>query len=120
MKMEIPVIGFISPIIGVDGVFNTFRMGRKYGVLKNREQVFLMDEKKKEIFGTAEVLETSVGKLGELCLQYAGENHTQLFNDQGNYAEDLYRVILKIYGPHIVNPNKLFTVIKLKRSTIEH
>lgn len=113
--MEIPVLGFIPPILGVDGVFNTFRMGRKYATLEEHVDVFLMDEKKKIVFGSAEVIGVVTGKVGELCIEYAAENHTELTNLQGNNAETLYRTLLKIYGPHILNPNKLFTVIKLRR-----
>jgi len=113
--MKIPVLGFIQPIVGVDGVFNTFRMGRKYSTLEPHSDVFLMDEKEKAIFGTAEVMEVVTGKVGELCVEYGAHNHTELENHDGNNAETLYKTLLKIYGPHILNPTKLFTVVTLRR-----
>ena len=39
--MERVVIGFIPPIVGVNGDFNTFRMGRRYASLTEGEEVFL-------------------------------------------------------------------------------
>lgn len=113
--MKIPVLGFISPIIGVEGEFNTFRMGRKYSTLEIHSDVFLMDEKQKVIFGSAEVLEVTLGKVGELCVLYGAQNHTELENEVENHAESLYRTLLKIYGPHILTPTKLFTVVRLRR-----
>lgn len=113
--METPVIGFIPPLIGVSADFNTFRLGRKYASLAIGVEVFLMDEKRKVVFGKATVLDVSVGPLSALCAVYASENHTELDKDDGNHAERLYQTLTKIYGPHIVQPNKTATVVKLRR-----
>lgn len=113
--MEQVVIGFIPPVMGVDGDFNTFRLGRKLATLAEGAEVFLMDEKRKVVFGRAIVLDVSVGPLSALCAVYASENHTELDKDDGNHAERLYRTLEKIYGPHIVTPNKTATVVKLRR-----
>jgi hypothetical protein len=113
--MEQVVIGFIPPIIGVDGDFNTFRLGRKYASLSEGVEVLLMDEKRKVVFGKAIVLDVSVGPLSALCAVYASENHTELDKSDGNHADRLYRTLEKIYGPHIVEPNKTATVVKLRR-----
>lgn len=113
--MERVVIGFIPPIVGVNGDFNTFRMGRRYASLSEGEEVFLMDEKRKVIFGRATVLDVSVGPLSALCAVFASENHTELDKADGESAERLYRTLSRIYGPHIVTPNKTATVVKLRR-----
>ena len=113
--MERVVIGFIPPIVGVNGDFNTFRMGRRYASLSEGEEVFLMDEKRKVIFGRATVLDVSVGPLSALCAVFASENHTELDKTDGESAERLYRTLSRIYGPHIVSPNKTATVVKLRR-----
>lgn len=113
--MEQVVIGFIPPVVGVDGDFNTFRMGRKYASLTAGVEVLLMDQKRMVVFGKATVLDVSVGPLSALCAVYASENHTELDQDDGDHAQRLYRTLEKIYGPHIVKPNKTATVVKLRR-----
>ena len=113
--MERVVIGFIPPIVGVNGDFNTFRMGRRYASLSEGDEVFLMDEKRKVIFGRATVLDVSVGPLSALCAVFASENHTELDKNDGLSSERLYRTLSRIYGPHIVTPNKTATVVKLRR-----
>ena len=112
--METPVVGFIPPIVGVDGVFNTFRLGKKFSTLPVGSVVLLMDEKRKVVFGQAEVLDTTTGPLSALLAVYASENHTQL-GQEGDHAENLYLILRRIYGPHIVTPTKNATCIKLKR-----
>ena len=114
--MEQVVIGFIPPLVGMDEDFNTFRMGRRLAALKEGEEVFLMDEKRKVVFGRATVLDVSVGPLSALCAVFASENHTELDRpDSENSAERLYQTLQRIYGPHIVSPNKTATVVKLRR-----
>jgi hypothetical protein len=113
------VIGFIPPVVGVDAQFNTFRMGRRYARLVEGEEVFLMDEKNKIVFGKAIVLDVSVGPVAALCAVYANENHTQLGANDSDCSERLYKVLEKIYGPHIVKPNRTATVIKLRRVVCE-
>lgn len=113
--MEIQVIGFIPPVVGIDGEFNTFRMGRKLSKLPEGEDVLLMDEKKKAVIGMAKVTYVDSGTLSEMRVLYASQNHTELATKSENPSESLYKTILKIYGPHIVNPSKIFTVVGLRR-----
>jgi hypothetical protein len=112
--LERVVIGFIPPIKGVNGVFNTFRMGKRYASLAVGEEVFLMDEKRKVVFGRATVLDVTVGPLSALCACFAFENHTQL-DEQGGHADRLFKVMQRIYGPHIATPTKTATVVRLRR-----
>lgn len=112
--MELPVLGFIPPLVGLEEVFNTFRLGRKFASLPVGSEVLLIDEKRKVAFGRAEVLDVTTGPLSALCAVYGSENHTQL-GKQGDHAEQLYQVLTRIYGPHIVQPTKLATCIKLRR-----
>lgn len=114
--MDVQVLDFIPPVVGVEGEFNTFRLG---GTMAKRlsvgQEVFLMDNKKKVVFGKAEVVSVEEGKLGELCLNHAHNNHTELGNDPADAPAGLYRYIQKLFGPHIVNPTKKACVIYLKR-----
>lgn len=112
--METPVLGFIPPIVGCDAEFNTFRLGKKLGSLPIGSFLYLMDEKRKVVFGRAQVLDVTVGPLSALCAVYASENHTEL-GQEGDHAERLYQTLRRIYGPHIVTPTKTATCIKLRR-----
>ncbi|MEJ7806016.1 MAG: hypothetical protein WKG03_08885 [Telluria sp.] len=114
--MHIPVIGFIPPVAGVDKEFNTFRLGLKLSkTLQVGSKVFLMDEKAKIVFGSAEVTDIVSGELGELCLLHAATNHRELANDPIGAPERLYKYIEKLFGPHIVNPKKNTTVVFMRR-----
>jgi len=117
--LETVVIGFIPPVVGVNGVFNTFRMGKRFASLAEGDEVFLMDEKRKVVFGRATVLDVSVGPVGALCACFAFENHTELDKNDGESADRLFKLLQRIYGPHIVQPHKTATVVKLRRVTDE-
>lgn len=112
--VEQVVIGFIPPIKGVNGVFNTFRIGKRLASLAAGEEVLLMDQKRSVVFGRATVLDVTVGPLGALCACFAFENHTEL-DQQGEHAERLFKTLQRIYGPHIATPKKTATVVRLRR-----
>lgn len=115
--MEVHVVGFIPPVVGVDGKFNTFRIGSAmFKRLTVGDEVFLMDEKKKIVFGKAVVTDLDNGSLGEMCVQHAHANHTQLTTGEFGSAERLFKFIQKIYGPHIAKVGKKATVIYLRRT----
>ena len=118
--MEKQVIGFIPPIVGVEEEFNTFRMGKKLTRLVEGEQVFLMNSKELIVFGEAVVVRVDVGTLDEMCVLYGENNHTELGKDPDDAARSLYQTIMKIYGPHLVHPKKIFTVISLRRVNEVH
>lgn len=114
--MEVQTIGFIPPVAGVDKNFNTFRLG---GTLAKRltsgQEVFLLDEKTKIVFGRAEVLSVHMGKLRDMCDMHAHFNHRELANEPDGAADRLIAYMRKIYGPQIAVDNKRCTVIYLKR-----
>jgi hypothetical protein len=113
---EVQCIGFIPPVEGVDQEFNTFRLGGTLAkALTVGEDVFLMDEKKKRVFGRAVVLRVEVGKLRELCNEHAHSNHRELMNPPEGAGERLFTYLQKIFGPHIAPPTKKACVIYLKR-----
>ena len=63
--MNLHVVGFIPPVIGVEDEFNTFRLGGFYQKrLSIGSQVYLLNEKEKMIFGRAQVENIDVGDLG--------------------------------------------------------
>jgi hypothetical protein len=115
--MNVPVIGFIPPVVGVDDSFNTFRLGHAFAKrLAPNQEVFLMDEKTKTVFGRAVVTDVSTGQLKQLCMLHGSKNHTELGKpDPENSPERLFAWIQKIYGPHIATEGKKSTVIYLRR-----
>lgn len=114
--MHVQVIGFIPPHVGLEGEFNTFRLGGKMAkVLTPGQEVFLMDEKEKAVFGRAAVISVEMGKLEELCATHAHKNHTELANDPAGAPQRLMTFIQKIFGPHIAPPHKRTCVVYLRR-----
>ncbi|MDT4817828.1 hypothetical protein FQZ97_509120 [compost metagenome] len=116
--MEVPVIGFIPPVVGIEKEFNTFRLGVAFCKrIKPGDEVFLMDEKRRTVIGRAEVTKMDNGGLGEMCLVHAANNHTEVDNPEGadGAHERLFAYIQKIYGPHIATPQKKATVIYMRR-----
>lgn len=104
------VIGFAPPMVGLEGEFNTFRIGGKwFKTLEVGMQVAILDEKNKRIVGYAEVTDLDKGQFKDMLEKHAYKNHS------GLGATDLGAYILKIYGPHIVNDTKLTTVIYLRK-----
>lgn len=114
--MQVPVVGFIPPVEGVDAEFNTFRLGSAFSKrLKEGDEVFLMDEKSKTVFGRAAVTRVETGVLGELCLIHAKENHRERNSDPDGAAERLFKYLQKVYGSHIATLTKKSTVIYMRR-----
>lgn len=115
-EMAVRVVGFIPPNIGMEGAFNTFRIGSFYTKnLKEGDEVFLYNEKQKMVFGKALVTSIDTGSLGEMCLIHAASNHLELHNDPVGAPERLFKTIQRIYGPHIAEPHKKTTVLYLQR-----
>lgn len=114
--MEMRVIGFIPPVVGVEDEFNTFRLGGFYTKhLSPGDEVLLLNEKEKMVFGRARVEKIDTGGLGEMCLLHAHKNHTELANDPTDAPGRLHETLRKIYGPHIATLTKKTTVVFLKR-----
>lgn len=115
--MEIQVLDFIPPLTGFEGAFNTFRVGT--GMLKKvavGDEVFLMDGKRKVVFGRARVTQIEPGMLGELCLAHADMNHTEVHSaDKTQSSARLFSYIRKLYGPHIAHHEKRAVVVYLER-----
>lgn len=113
--MEIPVLGFIPPHIGLDQRFNTFRLGFAWAKrVTVGQEILLMDTKAMFVFGTAVVEAIHQGELLPMCVAYAADNHTQLNAGEGAPGR-LLAIMRKIYGPHIAPDRKKTTVIYLKR-----
>lgn len=110
------VVEFVAPVVGVDGDFNTFRLGLRYGkILKPGDKVALVDTKGKLLIGFAEVFQINSGKLGELLLEFAATNHAMKGSDPMTAPERLRAVLQKFYGPHIATVTRSAVVLHLRR-----
>lgn len=110
------VIDFVPPVIGIEGEFNTLRLGLFYMKrLKIGDRIALLDSKDKMIIGFADVTKLYNGPLGELCMEHAPQNHTQKSEPETQAPANLLRIIQKFYGPHIATYDKKGVVIYLRR-----
>lgn len=115
------VLDFMPPVVGTENLFNTMRIGMTWSKkLAIGDKVYLQDSKTKMIFGIAVVESVVVGGLGELCMCYGHQNHTEVNSDDPcGSGERLFKLTQKIYGPHIAKVNKKSTVINLRRTNDE-
>jgi len=110
------VIGFYPPVLGTEEEFNTFRLGGFYTKhLSPGEEVFLLNEKEKLIFGRARVQRIETGKLAEMIQAHAADNHAVLDGERELAPDRLMAILTKFYGPHIATPTKKTTVVYMRR-----
>lgn len=116
MKQEF-ALDFAPPFVGLDRkIFNTIRLGTAWSKrLKPKDEVYIQSSKDKLITSKATVESVEVGTVGELLLLHAQYNHNEIESEDGLAAERLYKFMLKLYGPHIVNLQKKATVIYLRK-----
>lgn len=107
------IIEFSPPMYGIEGKFNTFRLGLRYSkLLKKDDKVILINKSKLEVIGYALVCDVLVGKLGDMANQHAHKNHNQF--DKELACELLIAAMIKRYGPQMVSTDKKVTVIYLQ------
>ena len=100
---------------GLEGTFNTFRLGTRYSkLLVPGDRVLLIDKAKMVCFGRAVVKKIEVGKLADMAIKHAHNNHNQKETPKDEAPAVLTQNMIRRYGPHMVNENKRVTVIYLK------
>lgn len=117
MKHEY-VLDFAPPFVGLQHeLYNTFRLGTSWSKRVTKgDEVYIQSSKDKLIFSKACVEDVIVGEIGELMLLHAQSNHNELEQKDGRSAERLYRIMQKMYGPHVLSsPHKKATVIYLRK-----
>lgn len=113
--MHQPVISFQPPLIGFEGEFNTIRPGMAWHSRLNKGNIVgLLDTKKEELFGKAQVISTDVGNIRDMLAKHAANNHLMLSQEDDQQSK-LMTVLSKIYGPRIINDQSTVSVINLKR-----
>ena len=110
-------IAFRPPLLGLEGEFNTFRLGRRWSErVQVGDVVLLTDERNCQALGLAEVRYVACGPLSEACKHYGYLNHTQLALPRRGAPKRILEIVQKIYGPHIATLTRPTTVIGLKRT----
>jgi hypothetical protein len=117
IRIPIYAIDFEPPLVGLEGYFNTFRIGGTWAArVKRGSTVLLYDTKEKRIFGRARVTDVELGKLLDMAGVHAHMNHNQLGKAPSDATADLMRRVQKRYGPRIAHDDKRTTVIYLQRT----
>jgi hypothetical protein len=110
------IIEFSPPMSGLEGEFNTFRLGVAWSKrLAPGDTVCLMNKKEFSLMGYAEVKAVHVGKLSDMSALHARRNHNQLGLPSDGAGERLIANMIRRYGPHKVNHTVKVTVIYMNR-----
>jgi hypothetical protein len=110
------IIEFSPPMSGLDGEFNTFRLGIAWSKrLMPGDLVCLMNKKEFLLMGHAEVTAVHVGKLSDMSALHARRNHNQLGLPPDGAGERLIANMIKRYGPHKCLYDSKVTVIYMNR-----
>lgn len=110
------IIEFSPPIYGIDGEFNTFRLGVAWAKrLTPGERVLLVDKKNFSVMCCAEVTGLEVGVLREMGELHGFRNHNQKHLPQEGAGERITAAMIKRYGPNKCCETSKVTVIHLRR-----
>ena len=114
-----PVIAFKPPLIGFEGVFNTFRMG---GAWVKRvapgSQIGLLDTSTQSVFATATITDVISGDKNEMAYLHGCRNHlfkSQQLSDEVA-AREIKKALRTLSGNLIYNNNTIATVIYMRRN----
>lgn len=109
------VILFSSPILNIEGQFNTIRLGGKLTrELEPQQEVLLIDANKTTVICKALVESTVSGPLNDIAEAHAALNHNQKHLDPVEAPSRLKQAMIKRYGPHKVRDNSTVSVIYLR------
>lgn len=110
------VLEFSPPMSGIEGEFNTFRLGVAWSKrVAPGDTVLLIDRKQFSVIGKAKITGVQVGSLRDMSALHARHNHNQKGLDPQGADERLIINMVKRYGPNKCDENKRVTVIGMKR-----
>lgn len=110
------IIEFYPPMSGIEGDFNTFRLGLAWSKRLSRgDRVLLIDKKQYALMGVGEVLDIHVGKLREMSTTHGCHNHNQKHLPQDGAGERVVAAMIKRYGPNKCSENSNVTVLYIRR-----
>lgn len=112
-----PILVFRPPMVGLDGQFNTFRLGSAWfnrllpGVI-----VGLVNASDNKVFGRARVLSVIDGDFDKMCEEHAYKNHMLLGKSREVAAKEMTKILRQAYGKiFALQTNQKATVIYLER-----
>jgi hypothetical protein len=112
-------LAFGYPRRGLEGYFNTFRLGAApAGKYPPGAVVELVDARSKKVLGRATVLHAHTGRLRELAYWHASSAHNwkgQLFDLESDRIEALVASMKKRYPPNRVRDDSVCTVIYMQK-----
>lgn len=111
-----PVLGFAPPLNGFTGRFNTFRMGLAWvDRVRNGTIITLYDNKAREIFGSARVVDASYGPLERMLELHAAENHHIKASGHPQPERELFRIMRNLIGTSFVKLDRQTSVVIMER-----
>lgn len=109
------IIEFASPMFGIEGEFNTFRLSGAWAKrVEPGSKVILMNKKEYSLMGWAEVTAVHVGRLDALSALHGFRNHNQKHLPPEGAKDRLIAAMVKRYGPNKCGHHSRVTVIDLK------
>lgn len=113
-KRYFPLIGFRPPIVGLNGVFNTLRVGETWMTrVEPGTLVTLINTVNNEVLGYAKVVRLHTGPFDEMVKKHAHRNHIGK-STTDNPIETVNHVLRKAHG-HFLNDDSRLTAIYLER-----
>lgn len=110
------ILDFAPPMLGIDGEFNTFRLGGAWAKrVQPGDKVALMDKKEMSLMGWAVVTGVHMGKLNELSALHGRRNHNQKHLPSEGAGERVIAAMMKRYGPNKCCETSRVTVIDMRR-----
>lgn len=109
------IIDFSPPMQGIEGEFNTFRLGGAWAKrVQPTDKVILMDKKAMGMLGWGEVIAIHIGRLDDLSALYGSRNHNQKHLPQEGAGDRVTAAMIKRYGPNLCRYDSKCCVIELK------
>jgi len=110
-----PVITFRPRLVGLDGVFNTFRLGVSwFNRLSPGVIVGLVNAETNEVFGKAKVLQVLHGSFDEMVEKHSHMNHLLLGMEPEEAASKMREIIARSYGKLVAANAQTITVVYLR------
>lgn len=110
------IVEFAPPMSGIEGEFNTFRLGGAWVKrVEVGDKIALMDKKECALIGYAVITGVHKGKLRDMSAQHGFHNHNQRHLPVEGAGERVIAAMQKRYGPNRCTENSIVTVLDMRR-----
>jgi hypothetical protein len=110
-----PTLVFRPPLLGLDGTFNTFRLGKAWHDRVAVGGIVALVDPNDEPIGLAEVTSKTVGIYERLAPEHAPFNHMMLGRPPETAPAELFKVLTRSYGTTFMTASRIVSVIYLRR-----